>query len=363
MSSVIFRGGAFSGLQDAVRVVVDEINNTLIVQSSAADFAYISETIKKLDVMPRQAIIDAKIFEVDLTDDMNWGVAATLQARTSDQHLTTAAIDAATGAVTANTFAFIGSSRELLMSLQALQAKTKVRVLEAPSVLALDGSEAHIVVGGEVAYPGGSFVSGVGGATTSVQYRDTGVQLLVVPKISASGTVTLQIAQEISTPGTGNSFGPSFNKTSVSTTLAVKDGETVAIAGLIRDSNSTSRSGIPFVSSIPLIGGLFGQSTRSAHRTEVLIMITPHVIRTPERFNEMTQELKDSLRHASPFADRKFQEVADDVEAARQERARQNLNEQKQQKPEEQRPEQKKTPPPPDQPPSPDQPPPENPKG
>ncbi len=322
MSATILRGGAFSGLQDSVRVVVDEINNTLIVQSSAADYAYISETIKKLDVLPRQAIIDARIFEVDLTDALSFGISASLQGKTSGNHLTTAGIDAATGALSSSTFAFIGNSREILMSLNTLRQKTRVRVLEAPSVLALDGTEARIVVGGEVPYPGGSFIGAAGGATTSVQYRDTGVQLIVMPRISASGTVTLAIAQEISTPGPPTPVGPTFNKTSVSTTLAVKDGESVAIAGLIRDSNSASRNGIPFLSEIPLLGSLFGQTARRVLRTEVLILITPHVIRTPERFQEMTQEIKDSLRNVRKWADQKTGELQDDVQDARKERAR-----------------------------------------
>ncbi len=332
MTSAILRGGAFSGLQDNVRVVVDEINNTLIIQASAPDYAYISETIKKLDVMPRQAIIDAKIFAIDLNDNFSLGITATLQARQAGNHLTTGALTAATSQapaqLTASTFAFVGDARELLMTLNALREKTKVKVLEAPSVLALDGTEAHIVVGGEYPYPGGSFVGAAGGSTTSVQYRDTGISLIVMPKISASGTVTLGIAQEISSPGATTSVGPSFNKTSVSTTLAVKDGQTVAIAGLIREHNSEGRSGIPFLSDLPLLGGLFGTTTRGASRSEILIMITPHVIRTPEKFQEMTQELRDSLRYTRKFADGAEKTIQEDIDDARRERAKQQEKEQ-----------------------------------
>ena len=234
----VFRGGSITGLQDTVRVVVDEINNSLIIQSSAADYAYILEVIKKLDVLPRQVIIDARIFEIDLTDAFTFGVAATLQARGAGPHLTTGSINGTSGLV-ANTFAFVGNSRELLLALDTLRQKTKVKILEAPAVLALDGTQASIVVGGEVPYPTGSYIPGVsGGTVTNVQYRETGVTLLVVPRISGSGTVTLAIAQEVSAPGAPTLTGPTFNKSSVSTTLAVKDGETVAIAGLIRDSNN-----------------------------------------------------------------------------------------------------------------------------
>ncbi|NWG13164.1 MAG: type II secretion system secretin GspD [Acidobacteria bacterium] len=329
MYATVLRGGGFTGLQDAVRLVVDEINNTLIIQSSAADYAYLLETIKKLDIMPRQAVIDARIFEVDLTDALSFGVSATLQGRTGDQRLTTASLDGDSGALSAGMFAFIGNSRELLMAIAALRTKTKVRILEAPSVLALDGTMAKIVVGGEVPYPSASFIPSTGGATTSVQYRETGIQLLVMPRISASGVVTLDIAQEVSAPGAQTDQGPTFSKTSVSTTLAVRDGETVAIAGLIRDNTSQGRQGIPFVSNIPLIGALFGRTSRSANRTELLIMLTPHVIRTPERLKEMSQELKDSLRNVRKWADDKEKEHQEDLNDAMKDRIKKEQREQR----------------------------------
>jgi len=258
---------------------------------------------------------------VDLTDALSFGVAADLQGRSDGEHLTTGSISA-TGALSASTFAFVGNSREILLRLNALRTKTKVRILEAPSVLALDGTVARIVVGAEIPYPGTSYVT-TGGATSSVQYRDTGISLIVMPRISASGAVTLDVAQEVSSPGAPvPDLGPTFSKTSVATTLSVKDGETVAIAGLIRDSNSASRSGVPFFSNIPLLGVLFGQTGRTANRTELLILITPHVIRTTERFQEMTQDLKDSLRHVGKVVDSSDKEIREDIEKARQERRR-----------------------------------------
>ncbi len=304
MSSQVFRGGALSGLQENVRVVANDINNTLVIQSSTADYAYLLEIIKKLDVLPRQVIIDARIF----------------------------------------TFAFVGNSREILLQLEALRTKTKVRILEAPSVLALDGTLARIVVGGEVPYPAGGFFGSIG-STTSVQYRDTGISLIVMPRISGSGVVTLDIAQEVSAPGAsvpvGDTSALSFNKSSVATTLAVKDGEMVAIAGLIRDSNTHTRSGVPFFSEIPIIGSLFGNTIRNTKRTELLMLISPHVIKTPERFSEMTQELKDSLRNVRTLVDEKQKERLEDVEDARKDRSR---KEEKRKKPEER---QKESQPPP----------------
>ncbi len=322
ITSQILRGGTFTGLQDTVRLVVDDLNNSLIIQATQADYTFLLETIKKMDVLPRQAIIDARIFEVDLTDALSFGVSTSLQGTSTDpaSHLTTGSISEASGALSAGTFAFVGNSREILLKLNALREKTRVRILEAPSVLALDGTIARIVVGAEIPYPGTSFTPAVGGTTTSVQYRDTGISLLVQPRISASGSVTLNIAQEVSSPGATTASGPTFSKTSVETTLSVKDGETVAIAGLIRDANTFSRGGVPLLSEIPILGSLFGRTSKTAARSELIILITPHVIRTPERFQEMTQELRDSLRNVRKLADEKEREHLEDMEDARKER-------------------------------------------
>ena len=320
MSAQWLNGGQFVGLQGMVRLVADDINNALIIQASSADYAYLLDTIKRMDVLPRQAIIDARIFEIDLTDDFSFGVAAALQGRASGEHLTTGSISGTTGGLSAATFAFVGSAREILMNLDALRQKTKVRILEAPSVLALDGTPARINVGGSVPVPTGSYVPPSGGATTGVAYRDTGTSLLITPRISASGTVTLYVYHEVSSAGAQTPNGPSFNQTNVETTLAVKDGETVAIAGLIRESSSNARNGVPFLSDIPILGSLFGRSTRSSARSELLILITPHVIRTPERFREMTDEIKDSLRNVRKFVDEKQKEIMQDQEQARKER-------------------------------------------
>ncbi|HSW39443.1 MAG TPA: secretin N-terminal domain-containing protein [Acidobacteriota bacterium] len=323
VTSQVLRGQTFSGLKDVVRMVVDEINNSLIIQATPVDYAFILDTIKQMDVLPRQAIIDSRIFEVDLTDSLQFGVNAILQPRANGERQTTAGMSA-TGTLSANTFAFIGNTREILMALETLRAKTSVRILEAPSVLALDGTPARIHVGSEIPYPAGSF-TGTAGSTTSVSYRPTGISLLVVPRISASGSVTLDITKEVSSVGPSLTIGldekaPTFSKTEVMTTLSVRDGETVAIAGLIRDSNNVSRAGIPFLSDIPVLGHLFGGTSRDTRRTELIILITPHVIRTVEGFQQMTQELRDSLRNVRRLADEKDREHMRDMEDARRER-------------------------------------------
>jgi general secretion pathway protein D len=326
VTSQVLRGGQFTGLQDTVRLVVDDINNSLIVQATSVDYAYILDTIKKMDVPPRQALIDAKVYEVDLENDNNYGLDSVLQAKgTSTSPLTTGSISA--GNLTGQYYTTIGNAREFLATLTALNTKTKVRVLQAPSVLALDGQMAQIMVGSQVPYPGTSFTPSVGGTTTSVEYRDTGISLQVIPRISASGSVTLDLVDEVSSPGAnvtvGGETAPTFTVTSVSTTMTVKDGETVAIAGLIHDGDSVSRSGVPFLSQIPLLGSLFGQTTKTVTRNELIILITPHVVRTPEHMQQMTQELRDTLHNARKWEDQKEKQTRQDMENAQENRNKQ----------------------------------------
>ena len=313
-------------MKDTVRLVVDDINNSLYIQATSIDYAYILETIKKMDVLPRQARIDAQVYEVELNDNLTFGVNAFLEARgttTNGTTLTTGSL--VDGTLSAGTFAFVGDSRQILLQLQALKSKTKVKVLESPSILALDGTEASFNVGTEYPYPGGSYISSVGGSASNVQYRETGVTLLVLPRISASGTVTMDITQEVSSAGASVAVGsnenaPSFPKASVTNTFYVKDGQTVAIAGLIRNSVDTGRSGIPFLSEIPILGALFGSTTKSAHRSELIMLITPHVIQTHEKLQEMSQELKDSLRNVRKLVDENKKERAEDLQDAQKDR-------------------------------------------
>jgi len=306
-------------------MVVDDISNRLIVQSTAADYTFLLEAIELMDVMPRQVVIDARVFEVDLTDELNWGIGGVLRER-SNGSVTEIGLGGTvegfpTGAFTVTNIALIGSSQEFLSALSALREKTDVRVLEAPSVLAMDGTMAHITVGAEIPYPSSLYYQNNSqNPTQSIQYRDTGVTLFILPRISESGSVTLEVLQEVSGVGAVTDLGPVFTKSKVECTLTVKDGETVAIAGLIRDSDSVSRSGFPIISDIPFIGGLFGQTNRSNKRTELIIMITPHVIKNPDKFTDFTQNFKDSMQNVGKFANEKEQQLLQNIQEAIEDR-------------------------------------------
>ena len=297
-------------IQGDIKIVADEINNAFIVRCSAPDYEIVKETIRQLDIVPRQVLIDVKIFEVVLTGNLSMGVSAFLQQRSSDPKLTTASFSAAPSApgpagLNFMTFANIGMTRELVAFLNAQETRSRSRVLSAPSVVASDNVEAHIQVGQEIPIltAQGVVPGGTGGGslfTNSVQNRSTGIILNVTPRINPSGWVTLKVNQEVSSPGPpplGSSIeSPSINIRSVGTQLTVKDGETIAIGGIISETKGSSKNRVPLLGDIPGLGLLFGNSSYTTNRTELIALITPRLIEDIDQAQDLTEELKSQLK-------------------------------------------------------------------
>jgi len=297
-------------VQGEIKIVADEINNALIVRCSSQDYEVIKETIRQLDIVPRQVLIDVKIFEVVLTGNLTMGVSAFLQQRSNNPKLTTASFSATqTGAVPAglnfSTFAKIGMTRELVAFLNAQETRSRSRVLSAPSIVASDNVEAHIQVGQEIPIltAQGVVPGGTGGGslfTNSVQNRSTGIILNVTPRINPNGWVTLKVNQEVSSPGPppdGSAIQSStINIRSVATQLTVKDGETIAIGGIISETKGLSKNRVPLLGDIPGIGLLFGNSSYTNNRTELIALITPRLIEDIDAAHDLTEELKSQLK-------------------------------------------------------------------
>ena len=302
-----------------IKIVVNEFNNSLIIQATEGDYQFLLQTIRQLDVLPRQVLIEAKIYAVELQDNLSYGVSAFLEARNPDLGPPTigSIVD---GTLNATTTAFIGSSRQLRAVISALSAKTHVRILEAPRILALDGVQAQINIGAEVPVTTASFgdplQSGSTNFVNSIQFRPTGVTLLILPRISASGIVTMDLAIEVS-QATGQALTPTINTNSISTSLIVRDGQTVAIAGIISDSFDEGRNRVPVLGSIPVIGGLFGTTTRNKRRNELVFFITPHVIRNLPTTTELTRNFRRSLRNADQFIERMEREERELIQERR----------------------------------------------
>ena len=198
---------------------------------------------------------------------------------------------------------------------------TKVELLEAPRILALDGMQAQINIGAEVPVTTASFGDPLQAGSSSnfvnsIQFRPTGVTLLIMPRISASGIVTMDLAIEVSS-ATGASLTPTINTNSITTSLIVRDGQTVALAGIISDQFDEARNRVPILGDIPILGALFGQTTRNKRRAELIFFITPHVIRNLPTATELTLEFRRALRNSYEFINRKEAEETELIQERR----------------------------------------------
>ena len=298
-------------VQGEIKIVADEQNNALIVQCSPQDFEVIEETIRELDRVPRQVLINVKIYEVVLDDELSLGVSAFLQDRGNPVvpgPTTTTGSYGGGGAVAAGlnlaTQALVGNTRELVAFLNTAETRRRSRVLSAPSVIASDNVAARIQVGSQIPIltSQGVVPGGTGGSSlfsNTIQNRNTGVILDVTPRINAGGWVTLEVEQEVSSPGpppVGGIQSPSINIRSVTTQVTIKNAQTIAIGGIISETKGRSRSGIPLLSRIPGLGLLFGSTTRKTSRTELIALITPHVIEDIEQASDLTDALKSTLK-------------------------------------------------------------------
>jgi len=297
-----------------LKVIVNEYNNSLIVQATQADYDFLLETIKQLDILPRQCLIEAKIYAVTLTDDLSFGVTAFLEkrgalAQNETANPPTTGSISASGSATGGALSFvtrtmIGAERQLEAAITALRSKTRVELVEAPRLLAMDGMQATFNVGAEVPVTTASFGDPLhsGSATSfvnSIQFRPTGTTLLISPRISASGIVTMDLAIEVSSAsGAAGSLTPTINRNYVETSLIVRDGQTVAIAGIISDQMDAGQSRVPVLGDIPILGILFGTTTRSKSRNELVFLITPHVIPNLPTATELTLEFRRAMRRA-----------------------------------------------------------------
>ena len=298
-------------VQGEIKIVADEQNNALIVQCGPQDFEVIEETIRELDRVPRQVLINVKIYEVVLDDELSMGISAFLQDRrkpvvTSPSATTAGYGTAAGGSGTLNlaTRVLMGDTRELVAFLNAEETRNRSRVLSAPTIIASDNIAANIQVGSSIPTltSQGVVPGGTGGGSlfsNTIRNRDTGVILNVTPRINAGGWVTLAVEQEVSSPGPPPTAGiqsPSINIRSVQTQVTIKNGQTIAIGGIISETNGVSRNGLPILSRIPGLGLLFGNTTRKKSRTELIALITPHVIEDIEQASDLTEELKSTLK-------------------------------------------------------------------
>jgi len=297
-----------TALTGPIRIIADGVTNSLIIQATPQEWAEIERTLQQLDILPRQVLIDAQIYEVTLDESLSIGLSATLQnSEIIKNPQTTASFGTGGGApaLAAQTFAIVGRTRQLIAFLNASENRNRVRTLSAPSVLVKDNMVADFQVGAEVPIPTSSAVAAgvqAGGNsvfTQTIAFRNTGVIMRVRPQINEGGSLTLEVSQEVSQAGANNTSAiaaPVIGKSSVNSTIVVQDNETIAIGGFIHENKDLTRSRLPLLGRIPVAGVLFGSTNNSSSRSELIVLITPHVVRTREEAESATEELKARLR-------------------------------------------------------------------
>lgn len=332
-ASIPFADALPGEVEGEVIITPYEDINAIIIKASPQSYLAILEILKKLDIPTKQVLIEVLIAEVSLTDKTQFGIewmlrgALSIEGRnhplvtgfTSEAQPGTIApkIDSITGLVTSilttpaagTAFAAIIKPDKYGAVLNAFAGIGKLNVLSSPHILAMDNKEAKIEIGDEIPIatgfqqqPSTSTTTGTTSfvAAGQIQYRTTGILLTVTPHISEKNMVKLKISQEISSRGVDISLAgitsPSFTKRKAETIGAVLSGHTLIIGGLISEQQNKSKEGLPFLSRIPLIGFLFGVTTDEVKKTELVIMVTPHVISSPEEADSITKEFQNKVK-------------------------------------------------------------------
>lgn len=281
------------------RIVADEASNTVIALATPDGARAVEGALRRLDIQPLQVQIEATLAEVTLTDQLEFGVRWFFQAGDTRTSLTDA-LTGATGAVFPG-FNFVYSAVDAQVTLSALDDITNVRVLSSPTLMVLDNQVARLQVGDQVPVQTRTAVSiddPEAPLVNDIEFRDTGVILTVRPTVNAGGLVVLEVRQEVSDvveTSTSGIDSPTIAQRVLESTIAVQSGETVAMGGLIRDSVDRGRQGIPILADIPVAGALFGTRGRSVERTELLVLITPRVVRDQQGARRVTDELRAKL--------------------------------------------------------------------
>lgn len=289
----------------SVRVMADELNNSVLVWSTRAEYAKIEATLRRLDLAPTQVLIEASIIEVTLNDDLRYG----LQWAFNDSHSGLSGLGTLSngagnssggvigGALAGFSYALKSPSGAVRAMLNALSAKTTVKVVASPSLMVLDNHTAAIAVGDQTPIQAGTTVN-QGVTTNNIQYKDTGVNLVVTPSVNAGNIVTMQVDQSVTDVGSKDEVTNqrAFLQRQLSSKVAVRSGESIVMGGLIQENSSATKSGIPVLHSLPLVGGLFGTTVNDGRRTELLVVITPRVVRSDLDIRQVSEELRDRMK-------------------------------------------------------------------
>jgi general secretion pathway protein D len=300
-------GGVYAENSGAIKIIADQDNNSILVLASQEDYRAIEAAIRKLDIAPRQVLIEATIAEVTLSNTLDYGVRWFLENSGKNELGFNAPVPAsASGEGLA--FAFFDTTSDVKAFFDLLATESSVKFLSTPQVMVLDNQTATIRVGDQIPVTTRSSQSTTNPdapIVTEVQFRDTGTLLTVTPRINKGGQVTLEISQEVSLPGTEPAVGGGGNvsiaQRTINSSVIVQSGQTVVLGGLILETTSEGLTGVPGLMHIPLLGKLFSSTSQDVFRTELIITVRPRVVENAREMQQITEELRMRMKKASDY--------------------------------------------------------------
>ena len=293
-------------LSSPVSIVADTINNSLLVKSSPRDYKKILDALKQLDIVPLQVLVEATIVEIRLTGNLKYGVQWSFRGPAVDRYQSRESLVRGTSGDPSQVFpgfnwTIVLRPDVIRATLDALAEDNLVNVLSSPSVMVMDNQTAKIQVGDQVPI---ATTQQQGTSTTDrilnqIEYRDTGVMLSVRPRVTPGGLVQMEIEQEVSTVAseTGPLNSPTFRTRNITSNVAVRSSQAVVLGGLIQDNSTSGKSGVPGLYRAPIIGPLFGQTSKTSERTELVVILTPRVISSDSDIETVTQDFRRKVKN------------------------------------------------------------------
>jgi general secretion pathway protein D len=296
-----------------INIVVDETSNALIIKAFQRDYRNVVETIKKLDLYPKQVLIEVYLAEITLDDTYKFGLEWARFMSSNPPNAQEVVVsqrppaDPFSQGLSSGSFirySIVELGGRISAAVNAAAADNRLNVISSPHILASNNKEAKIQIGKSQPILTSTYTTAATGVATSVvegtiEYKDIGIILTVTPRLSDSGLVTMEIQIEksdVNITALGNLTSvPVFDKKTAKTVLSVLEGQTIVIGGLIEDTKQRNKSGVPFLSKIPILGALFGFHDLQDKKTELILMMTPHIITDQTQSKSVTEEFRDKV--------------------------------------------------------------------